>query len=259
MTAYYYLASALPYLEIGHMPKLHFNDFINACKLSLTKKDFEQTKVIRRYIDIANIGAYFLKHPIDHRGNIYQDSIDESIAQCKNFSYYIIDYLEKYETQEERLKYYPLLVATFFQEEIPMSYGFLQRYLRFERDWRIVMTGLRSKELKRDVSVELQYEDPSDVLVANILAQKDSPSYEPPVWFSSLKSLFNGNKHNPLKLHKSLCTYRFEKIEKLMEGDFFSLDQILGYMVQLVIVEQWLDLNEEEGKLIMDTMIKEAT
>ena len=62
-----------------------------------------------------------------------------------------------------------------------------------------------------------------------------------------------------MKIHKALCNYRFIKIEKLAEKDFFSIDYVLSYMVRLIIVEKWLELDKEEGKKILDHLIRVAT
>ena len=39
----------------------------------------------------------------------------------------------------------------------------------------------------------------------------------------------------------------------------FSIDYILSYMVRLIIVEKWLELDAKEGKKILDHLIKVAT
>ena len=44
----------------------------------------------------------------------------------------------------------------------------------------------------------------------------------------------------------------------MFEGDMFSIDRVLGYHAQLLIVEQWMELDEQQGKAIVDKMVKEA-
>ena len=259
MIDYYYLASSLPSLEIGEIPRVCFGDFIESCRLNLDPEDLAKTKVVRRWTDVTNLGAFFRGDSLDPRGNVSADDIEDMVMMREGFSGYICDFLKEYDSKEDRLRYFPRLLSYFFKEEIPCSEGFLHEYLRFERDFRLVMTGFRSKILGRDVSVELQYEDPDDIIVAQILAQKDSPSFEPPVWFSNLKEAFEDNRHDPIKLHKAMYEYRFSIMERLFQKEFFSMDRILGYMTQLIIVEKWLELDEEKGKDILKQRIGETS
>lgn len=258
MKDYFYLASSLPPLEIGQPPLVHFEELMDAFKINLHEEDMRKVEVMRRYIDIVNLGAFFRGDELDPMGNIPADNMERAVLEGEGLPRYVCDFLEEYDSNEERAKHYPKLLVFFFKEEIASSEGFLHHYLRFERDWRLVMVGFRAKLLGKDVAVELQYEDPEDIIVAQILAQKDSPTYEPPVWFGRLKETFEENRDHPLKLHKAICEYRFAMMEHLSEREFFSMDRVLGYLAQLVIVEQWLKLDEQEGKAILDKMVKET-
>jgi hypothetical protein len=41
--------------------------------------------------------------------------------------------------------------------------------------------------------------------------------------------------------------------------DFFSINRLLGYMVQLIIVEKGLELDKKQGMEIVDTIVKDAS
>lgn len=115
------------------------------------------------------------------------------------------------------------------------------------------MVGLRAKQIGRDVTRELQFEDFADPLVAQILAQKDADRYEPPMEYTELSELVTATYHDAWEEHKAFAEYRFRKIEEMAEGAQFSIDQILSYMARLMIIEQWNELDEEKGQMILDT------
>ncbi len=100
---------------------------------------------------------------------------------------FLTDFLQKYDTLQDRLKYFSALVVGYFRYEIPRAHGFLKRYLQMERELRLLFVGFRAKALGRDLFTELQFEDPSDDFVAQILAQKDSKEFEPPQSYADLK------------------------------------------------------------------------
>ncbi|ADI37972.1 uncharacterized protein CT_309 [Waddlia chondrophila 2032/99] len=256
---YYFLASALPELQIGYPPDIHFKALDALMKINLTKEDYQKAAVLRRYYDIQNIRAFWLGEEIDRRGIFNEVDLEESLVTRLGLPEYVYAFLEKYDNKESRLKHFPELVAAYFKEEGASAEGFLKEYLAFEREMRIVLIGFRAKKMGKDLAFELQYEDPYDEIVAQVLAQKDSKNYEPPTRYADLKALFEEHYEEPLKLHQALCEYRFYKVEGMYEMDLFSIGRILAYLAQLMIVERWLELDKKKGLEVIDTIVKEAS
>jgi hypothetical protein len=162
------------------------------------------------------------------------------------FEDYVFDFLNHYDSRADRLKNFSQLLVTYFREIISQASGFLQQYFTFEREWRLVTLALRAKQLSRDVTTELQYEDPGDFIVGQIIAQRDVSSYEPPDQYRELQALYEENREDPIAIQKALYTYRFNQVDGFIEGTpLFSLDYILAYTIQLIIVE---NIQELEAK-----------
>lgn len=253
MGNYYYLAASLPPLELGGKPDISSVELKNRLLINLSKEDWEKTVIFRRFIDIQNIRALFLEEPIDPRGNLNEKELDEALLLHDLLPMYIFDFLDRYETVAEKLRNFSGLIALYFSQEILQQKGFLARYLRFEREWRLVFVGLRAKLLGRDVVRELQFEDPTDPIVAQILAQKDADEYEPPIEYRELKEIFQSCSSDPWELHKAIAAWRFHVIEELVDSPLFSFDWILSYLARLIIIEDWNELDEERGIMILDT------
>ena len=60
---------------------------------------------------------------------------------------------------------------------------------------------------------------------------------------------------DPWEQYKAVAGWRFKRIGELVDRPLFSIDWILGYMAQLLIVEQWNELEEEKGKMILDAFV----
>ncbi|MGA8164667.1 MAG: DUF2764 family protein [Waddliaceae bacterium] len=255
---YYYLASALPDLHIGNPPDLNFASFDELLKTNLTSEDYRQVSVIRRYYDINNIRAFWLGGQLDPHGVYNAIELEESLLTQEGFPEYVFAFLEKYSQLDERLQRFPALITEYFRHEVAAASGFLRDYLTFEREWRLVFTGFRAKKLGRDIAVELQFEDPNDDIVAQILAQKDAVDYIPPVRYHHLRALFESHAEAPLDLHQALCDYRFHRLETMYSIHVFSIDRILAYLAQLVIVEKWMELDRQKGKTVIETIVREA-
>jgi hypothetical protein len=259
MTNYYFLANSLPPIQVGEEPDMSFVELSHLLTLNLKPHDQKKVEAIRRYYDVLNLRLLWQEAPLDPRGNYSEIDLDEALLMREGFGSYLFSFLDKYEGVPARIRHFNELLVLFFQHKVAVHTGFLQDYFVFERELRLVMLGFRAKQLGRDVAVELQHEDPTDLIVAQIVAQKDAKSYEPPHGYEELKPLFEKFYHDPIELHKALCHYRFRKMEQLVEGDLFSVDSILSYLVGLIIVEQWQELSEDAGEQVVESIVKEVS
>jgi hypothetical protein len=254
---YYFLAPSLPPLELGKKPELSSEELRSRLELNLSKEDFKKVVILRRFTDLNNIRSLLMEEPIDPRGNLGEKELDEALLIRNILPQYVFDFLDRYDTVSARLSHFSGLLVQYFREEIEAASGFLKKYLIFERQWRLVLTALRAKALGRDIAKELQFEDPADTLVMQILAQKDAADYEPPEEYAEVKALWLACQRDPWQLHKAFVAWRFKKVEELVDHPLFSIDWILAYLVQLMLVEMGNELDEEKGLMILDTF-KEA-
>ncbi len=252
MSDYYFIGAALPNLSIGVKPELSFKEFYEMLVANLSHSDLKKVDDLLWSIDLANIRALWLNLPLDDRGLYTPKELEEALLVREGFPNYLNDFLDQYESVEDRIRFFPALYASMYRE-MKEKGGFLAQYYNLEREIRLVWTALRAKQLGRDLVKELQFEDPVDPFVMAILAQKDAPDYMPPPEYEELKTLFNQNLKDPKKLHLALLEYRFKKVE---QSGQFSMDRILSYMVQLMIVESWENLDQELGNTIVDDLSK---
>ena len=255
MANYYFLAASFPPLVLGEKPDITFDELTSRLSINLTKKDYEKTVVFRRFLDLSNIRALLLEDAIDSRGNLSEKELDQALLLKDGLPEYAFDFLDRFESAAEKLRFFSGLISTYFSEEILRQSGFLKDYLEFERSWRLVLLALRAKQLGIDVIAELQFEDLKDPLILGILAQKDAPTYDPPREFIDLKEKYLSCGSDPWLQYKTVAQWRFHHIEELVSKPLFSIDWILSYMARLLIVEQWNDLDREKGKIILEAFV----
>lgn len=254
---YYFIGTSLPPLHIGEQPEISWEGLQRLLKDNLTTGDYAQTKVLRRYFDILNMRAFLRKEPLDIFGNLDRNDLEEALlGEPDLFPPYVMKYLNQYESKEDRLYHFPELIAAFFREEVEENQGFLKHYLEFERNLRIVLTAYRAKQLGRDIVKELQFEDPDEDLIVQLVSQKDSKTFEPPEGFEDLKAILDENYASPLALHKALNEYRFKKLDAMTVMDVFSFERILSYLARFFLVEKWMALDKEQGLQIVNNIIK---
>ena len=253
MAHYYFVPAALPPLTLGVKPEISFKELREMLLLNLTSGDLKELSLLLRPIDLYNIKAFWLGLPLDDRGNFSARDLEEALLVRDSLPSFLVDFLERYESSSDRLRYFSSLYASLYREE---ERGFLGKYFSFEREVRLVLTALRGKRAGRDLVRELQFDDPTDPFVAQILAARDAPEYTPPREYEDLKSLFVENSTDPKKLAFALMEYRFKKIEELEESEHFTIGQILAYAARLLIVESWDRLDKEKGTIAMEELSK---
>lgn len=257
MTNYYYVGALLPELRIGQPVEMKFSEFDRLLQRNLTENDYGKTRIIRRYWDIENFRSYWKKEPLDPRGNLNEVEIEDALIEIEDQPDYIKAFLENHENNQERLKFFPKLMSDYFKFESKQAKGFLKEFLTFQREMRLILVAFRAKKLGRDLSVEFQYEDPDDPLIAQLLVFKDAPTFELPEKYEGLKTIFNEYSDAPMALHQAICEYTFNTVDQMVGLQPFTMDRILGYMVQLSLAEKWLELDKIKGIEIVDRFVKE--
>jgi len=174
--------------------------------------------------------------------------LEEALLVGDGLPPFVLAFVNRYESLEDRLRYFPSLMASLYRETISQTKGFLRRLYQLDREIRLCLTALRAKTAHKDLIREFQFEDPSDPFVAQLIAQKDEKETILPEDYEDLNRVFLENKSEPKKLFRAILQIRFSHIEDLEAGQPFTIDQVLGYLARLYIVEAWDQLDEEKGR-----------
>lgn len=258
MTNYYFLATLCLPPSFDQVPEISFRQLIGYYALNLKPNDFAKVIVLQRFIDLYNMRAFWLKEPFDPRGTFSKDDFQEMDTTRTGLPEYVLDYLHQYEEEKERIKHFPSLISSFFRNEQLSQNDFLRKYLAFEHEWRLVMTLFRSRLYKRDMLDELQFEDMQEPFIAQLVAQKDAKTEEVPEGFEELQKIFNEHAGSPLDLLRAILEFRFNKVESFKDGNPFSIDTLLGNLVQLLLVETWQEAKTKNGTEIIENIVKAA-
>ena len=254
--SYFFLGSVLPPLRLGVESELSFEDLVVLLQGNMPGSDYKKICKIRSYIDLQNVKSLLLKEPIDPRGNLTEKELDEAIACREGLPEHLYEYLEEYDEIADQIRHFSKVFVTFFKEMAKKEKGFLSFYFNFEREWRLLMIGFRSKKIKRDVTKELQYEDFHDPLVAHLLAQKDSPHFEFPFEYQDFDEKMK-QVSGPLDQYQTLAQYRFNRLSEEVQDQAFSVKYAVGYFVQFILAEDWNKLNEQKGNQQLNGIVKE--
>lgn len=253
MTEYYFVGTFIPKLQIGTPPEITIESYSSLLKENLNPSDYEKFIQLKRFFDIENIRLYWQGLTINHYGNFDKNTLEEALLNENGLPDYIYDYMNKYESKEERLRNFAKVYAAFFNES---RTGFLKEFFSQERSLHLSLVAMRAKKWGRSILHELQFENPDDDFVAQIMAQKDATHFEPPEEFLEVKTIFEKYSENPFELHQALVNFKFQKIEEMIGLQVFTLDRLLAYYFQLVLVHQWFLMSKEKGIKMINTIVQ---
>lgn len=256
MSGYYFLIPSFPELRIGSPPEISWDELMFLLSSNLSQEDYAKVKTLRSYFDLENLRSFWTGFPIHRFGNFDEVGLEQALLIRSGLPNYVYAYMDRFDSKEERLNHFSALLGEYYSAEIKHNSGFLKKVFSTERDIRLILTAFRAKTLGRDILSELQFEDPQDPLIADILAQKDAKSYEPPEAYQDLKALYEMHREAPLELQKALLQYRFYKVLELTGLHIFNLECVLSYIFQWILVERWNLLDQEKGKQIINSILQ---
>jgi len=226
---------------------MSFASLIDLLEKNMSMRDFKKIHSIRSFVDLKNVKRLFQNIPLDTRGNMTEKELDEAIVTREGLPHYLYEHLDRHDQAIKKVGHFSRVFVDFFREMENKKRGFLSFYFSFERKWRLLMLGFRSKKTRRDLTKELQYEDVHDPVVAYILAQKDRPQFDFPLDNQDLHDQLKQVEGQPMEQYKTLARYRFNTWMERIEKCPFSVDYILGYFVQFMLIEDWQSLSRERG------------
>jgi len=257
MKKYYFLCCFIPYLDWKIKPEISFDELSRILKWHLSDKDKKFLEIFKQYIDIKNIKAFLENLNLDPRGNLDEKSLKQSFLVEDFFPYLVFDFLKKYTNVEDRLKNFSILLSNFLNYQIiNVKSSFLHFFFKMEREIRVVLTALRARDLRKDIMEELFFEDYRDPFIHFIFSQKGNENLEIPKEYIPLKELFLKNKDHPKKLEIALLKFKFFKNIEESKKYFFTIDQILGYIANLIIIEDLTILMQSPKKEMVDNLVE---
>lgn len=255
MAKYYFVGTFLPSLSFEARPEISLSELDLLFRDNMSDRDYHKVRIVRQFYDILNLRSLWLEEELDPKGEMTPMELEEALITRSGLPDYVYDYIDLYPKKEDRIHHFPFLLAKCFQSGQQESDSFLRNYLGLERDLRLIMTAFRAKKLGRDLSVEFQYEDPEEDLIAQLLAQQDAKICEPPEKYRELKVIFEKHGDNPLALQKAVDEYRFKEVENLVNmSDVFSIERMLAYFIQFLIIEKWDEMDKAKGLQIVENI-----
>ena len=255
MSGYYFLATSLPDLELNSKPTVAFNELMVLFKENLSTRDWKQVELLRLYYDLINIERLLRNENFDPRANLDVNELRDVILNHEYFPEYVIEFFETFTETPVQLEHFPKMVRDYFFVESKRS-STVGKIIGFDRGLRLILTALRTFKMKADLAHELRYEDGLESDIAKLLAVKDMAALDMNGYRDLIEKL--QDLKSPVEEMQALAAFRFAFYSELQYESPFGMPYLLGFMMKLMILEDFEMQNQTAGEHVLNSILKDS-
>ncbi|MCX7821197.1 MAG: DUF2764 domain-containing protein [Brevinematales bacterium] len=259
MRKYYYLVASLPDVILqGESKGMALFDFLEFCEMEMHPEDFKNLKMMYLFNDIKNVVFFKKEDDVFVTPSFY--SKEEFIENFKDPDYFfpfIADYLFFLKTGK---RFYPAktqvdeLTQLFYENIDEMKiYDFIKKYYV---ECELVLTNLsRAMVLKFRNSFDenklINYGDYYERIV-----RSNNLDFGMQIEFPFLEKLSDAlNKSDFVLFEELIERARWDMLDRLVDDDFFSVENVFAIGKKLESVNRWKNLNVEKGKAKLEELV----
>lgn len=266
---YYYLVAGFADLVFDSgkgIPEL--NEFREELKDNLHPSDYQLVSLLFLPYDNDNLIA-FLEEKTDiwnPLGNFSPEDFEEEKTVLKSIlkhkdviPHYMVNVMVRHILEEhtiDRVSLWKTLTEGYMELVMNSGNSFLKKWTCFDRDIRNIFAMMNAKELDLDAEKYIVGNDNlAQELIAVFNTGKDfviprEPDYAAAIFRIATESEF-------LEKERRTDLERWNFIDTNTFFEYFTIDQILGYLIKYKIVLRWKQLDPATGELMLKKLIEQ--
>lgn len=269
MSQYYYLVTGLPELSLDDN-KLNYTvgDFKTEFYPQLSKEDQALVDLYYLKYDNANLLKLLKDREavIDPRGNY---SADQFVAVFKQFDEegvitspgslpsYIIKFIQTYLTQQETGVSSDVLVedclaGLYYEYAMRCTNDFVSSWFEFNLNTNNVLVALAARKYKLPIASFIV----GDTEICQALKTSNARDFGLTTELDYFDQLLKISETDDLvDREKRLDQLRWKWMEDKTFFDYFSIERLYVFLLQLEIIERWISLDKEKGNQMFREII----
>lgn len=266
MNKYYYLVAGLPELTLDDS------------KLSYTVADFKaEIYPVLSSSDQKLIDLFYLKFDnsnvlklledkeanIDNRGNFSQEELNEYIAVIKEggtvnskdfpdyLSTFIIDYLNA--SEENSVLMEDHLAALYYDYAMKSENKFISFWFEFNLTINNILLAFTARKYKWDIAQNVV----GNTEVCEALRTSGARDFGLSGEVACFDQLVKISETTELlEREKKLDSLRWNWMEEATFFDYFTIERLFVFLLQLEMIERWISLDKERGNQLFRSIIE---
>ena len=265
MSKYYYLVAGLPELTLEDS-KLSYTvaDFKTELYPALSEDDKKLIDLFYLKFDNANV-LKLLKDKdaaIDPRGNYSSEELAEYISQLKDgdevsdsvFPLSLIHIISEYFSlpAEDGFLYEDRLAALYYAYAMECRNQFVSSWFGFNLTLNNILVALTARKFKLDIAPLIV----GDTEVCEALRTSNARDFGLGTEVDYLEQLVKISETEELvDREKKLDQLRWDWMEEATFFDYFTVERLFVFLLQLEMIERWISLDKEKGNQLFRSII----
>jgi hypothetical protein len=257
---YFYLVAGLPEILLDESKlKVTASELRNDWQEQINSKDFELVEVLFRKYDNYNLLNLLLKNgkAFDERGNYSLDFLEDQVKEPVStlpayMSEFIIDF--KADNREDAAKSWEnILEERFYDYLLSLENDFLRNWYEFMLNFNNALTGLNCRKHKLNMEPQMIG---NNYIVENIL-RSNARDFGLGQDFPEIDQIIAAwESKNLLEREKALDMIKWNWIDENVFFHYFTIERLLGFLLQLEMVERWMNLDRDEGERLFRELLE---
>lgn len=266
MSKYYCLIAGLPEIRFEEYKlQISLLEFKQILKDNLDQKDIDLVTLFYRKFDNDNLLA-FLKNPdsqFDQRGSITAEAFADLVFQLKDqenykdkrYPAYYLKFILAYLNDQPLfpdLNWEDQLNTLYFDDAIKCGNLFISAWFEFNLAITNIFTAINSRNYAIDLA--------SAVVGTSEIAETIRNSSVKDFGIASMFPYFDevmriADEPNLLERERKMDLLKWSWLEENTIYKYFSIENLFAYLLQIEILERWMNLNQEFGKKVFKEFI----
>ena len=262
MSKYYYLVAGLPELTLEDS-KLSYTvaDFKTELYPALSEDDKKLVDLFYLKFDNANV-LKLLKDKdaaIDPRGNYSSEELAEYISRLKDgdevsdsvFPSYLSTFISEY-FSEEGFLHEDRLAALYYAYAMECGNQFVSSWFGFNLTINNILVALTARKFKLDIAPLIV----GDTEVCEALRTSNARDFGLGTEVDYLEQLVKISETEELvDRERKLDQLRWNWMEEATFFDYFTVERLFVFLLQLEMIERWITLDKEKGNQLFRSII----
>lgn len=256
---YYYLVSGLPEIVL-EQSKAPFSvvEFVTTLRESLHPEDYQEVQLILLPYDEATLLSLARKTeaPVHPLASFTRPEMEERLKEPGLLPAYFYRFFEAFRQEEPiwpGMSWENQLTRLRYDHLQAQTDGFLRAWFAFEQDLKNVLAAWNLRHYGLPPAGQLIGDNEVTGNLEKSHARDFGLSAERP-FVDRLLNTFE--RDNLLERERTIDRIKWNFIDESNTFHYFTNEVVLGYLLKLIMLERWLQLDAESGRQALDRKIK---
>jgi hypothetical protein len=263
------------YCLVASLSDLFFNEsktgsncriFKEELSTILSNQDNELVKLMFLPFDNENLLSLWfnLNKPYNLNANLSKNYLELQLSPTNEdpiLPKYMLDFIawiKNYKTKELNVEIENTLYTLYFEYVLKTKNEFLRNWFLFELNLKNILTTFNCIKYGYELTEQLIKVKPNHSAYSLLINKRLKPQlFEDELPFSDSIFKIAESDLTLIEKEKALDKIKWEYLDEFTFFHYFTIEKIISYIVKLMIIERWINLDKDTGTTLLNRLIND--